>query len=67
VVFGLNARQALDEFADLNNQVIEKEGMNAQARTAKLTKHIDNLLNRHKIAPDLTLLHPALRAGACKL
>jgi hypothetical protein len=67
VVLGLNARQALVEFTELNDKLLEKGGVNAQARTAELKNHIDDLLNRHKIAPDLPLLDSAMRSGACKL
>lgn len=70
VVFGLNARQALDEFTDLNDKILEKGGMNAQGRTAELKTHIDNLLDRHNVAPNLRLLDSTVRSGgsgACKL
>ena len=67
VVFGLNAKQSLDEFTDLNDKILEKGGMNAQARTTELKNHIDDLLNRHKVASDLLLLDSTLYSGACKL
>ena len=67
VVFGLAADDALKEFSDFNDQVLEMRGLNAQARTKKLKEYIEDLLERRGFALETRLMDQNERAGDCKL
>jgi hypothetical protein len=57
VVFGLNAEQALDEFVELSVDILEKQEMDAAARTAALKIYINKLLDKYGIGIEARLLH----------
>ena len=67
VVFGLTAEQAFDEFIDLSVDVLDKNGLDAEARTAALSAYTQDLLEKHGFQKDVHLLDQNLRAKGCKL
>jgi hypothetical protein len=63
----MTAAQALDEFVELNVAILEKQGIDPQARTAALKTFIEKLLNKYGIERERRLLDPKERSKGCKL
>jgi len=66
-VFGLTAEEASKEFIDLTTNVLDVNGVEADARTAALGVHINDLLTRYGIEEDMHLMDPNDRSKGCKL
>jgi hypothetical protein len=67
VTLGLTAEQALDEFLEFSVNILEKQGVDAKARTMGLRLHIDKLLEKYGIGSDKRLMDPNDRSKGCKL
>jgi hypothetical protein len=67
VILGLTADQVLDEFIEFSVNILEKQGVDAEERTAELKVYIDKLLERYHINKDMRLLDPHDRSNSCKL
>jgi hypothetical protein len=67
VTFGLTAGQALDEFIELNVAILEKQGIDAPARTTALRTYIEKLLEKYGLKREMRLLNPNERSKGCKL
>jgi hypothetical protein len=67
VTFGLTELQALDEFIKLNAAILEKQGIDARARTAALRVYIERLLDKYGLKREMRLLDPNERSKGCKL
>jgi len=67
VTLGLTAEQALDEFLELSVNILEKQGVDANARTMELRLHIDRLLEKYSIKSGRLLTDPNARSEGCKL
>jgi len=63
----MTAEDTLEEFIELSASVLDKQGVDAQARTMVLKRYIDNLLEKHGISKDMHLLTLDDRTGGCKL
>jgi hypothetical protein len=63
----LNAEQVLDEFIELNVNVLEKRGIDAQARTAALKTYIEGLLERYGVEKERRLVDSGDHLNSCKL
>jgi hypothetical protein len=57
----------MDEFADLSVNILEKQGMEAPARTAALRVYIDTLLEGYKMERGLRLLDSNIRSKGSKM
>jgi hypothetical protein len=67
VTFGLTATQALEEFIELNVTILDKQGIDAVARTAALKTFIEKLLDKYGLERERRLLDPNERSKGCKL
>jgi hypothetical protein len=67
VTFGLTASQVLDEFVELNVAILEKQGIDAVARTTALKTYIERLLKKYGLKKEMRLLDPNERSKGCKL
>jgi hypothetical protein len=67
VLFGLSAEQALDEFIELSDSILEKQEMDAAARTATLRVYIDKLLEKYEIGKRTRLLETSVRSKGSKM
>jgi hypothetical protein len=67
VILGLTADQALDELVEFSVNILEKQGVDAEARTAELKVYIDTLLEKYHIEKDMRLQDPHDRSKVCKL
>ncbi|KIM27338.1 hypothetical protein M408DRAFT_24562, partial [Serendipita vermifera MAFF 305830] len=67
VVFGLTAEDALEEFTDLSVNILDKQDIDAETRTAALRKYVEDLLVKYEIDPNLRLLDVNDRSKGCKL
>jgi hypothetical protein len=67
VILGLTVDQALDEFIEFSVNILEKQGVDAEARTAELKVYIDKLLEKYHIEKDMRLLDSHDRSKGCKL
>jgi hypothetical protein len=63
----LTAVQALDEFIELNVAILEKQGIDALARTTALRTYIEELLDKYGLKREMRLLDPNERSKSCKL
>jgi hypothetical protein len=57
----------LNEFIELNINVLEKEGIDTPTRTAALKTHIGTLLEKYGIKEDMRLLNSPSGPKGCKL
>jgi hypothetical protein len=67
VIFGLSAEEALEKFIELSADVLEKRGIDAQARTAALKTYIERLFEEYVIDKERRLLDSGDRLNGCKL
>jgi hypothetical protein len=67
VVFRLNANQALDEFIELSGTILEKQEVDAPARTTALRVYIDKLLEKYEIRKETRLLDTNARSKGSKM
>jgi hypothetical protein len=67
VVLGLNAEQSLDEFIELSDSILEKQGMDAPARTAALRVYVDKLLEKYEIGKKTRLLETNICSKGSKM
>jgi hypothetical protein len=67
VIFGLNAEQALDEFIELSESILEKQEMDAPARTAALRVYIKELLEKHEIGKETRLQNTSICSKGSKM
>jgi hypothetical protein len=67
VIFRLSAEHALDEFIELSESILEKQEMDAPARTAALRVYIDKLLERHEIGKETRLQETNIRSKGSKM
>jgi hypothetical protein len=63
----LSAEQALDEFIELSESILEKQEMDAPARTAALRVYIDKLLEKHGIGKETRLQETNIRSKRSKM
>ncbi|KIM30831.1 hypothetical protein M408DRAFT_271216 [Serendipita vermifera MAFF 305830] len=63
----MTAEMAHEEFIELNANVLELTGVDAQKRTAILREHVEALLDRHKVEKDARLMDSFERSRGCKL
>jgi hypothetical protein len=63
----LTAVQVLDEFIELNVAILEKQGIDALARTIALKTYIEKLLDKYGLKAEMRLLDPNERFKHCKL
>jgi hypothetical protein len=67
VIFELNEEQLLDEFIELSVNVLEKQGIDAEARTAALKTYIEGLLEKYGIEKERRLVNSSDHLNGCKL
>jgi hypothetical protein len=67
VVFGLNAEQALDEFVELSDSILEKQEMDAPARTAALITYVNGLLQKYEMEKEARLLDTNVHSKSSKM
>jgi hypothetical protein len=67
VIFELNAEQVLDEFIELSVNVLEKRGIDAEARTTALKTYIEGLLEKYGIEKERRLVDSSGHNNDCKL
>ncbi|KIM30740.1 hypothetical protein M408DRAFT_65913, partial [Serendipita vermifera MAFF 305830] len=67
VLFGLKTEEALDEFIDMTANVLDKQGVDAETRTAALKRHIDGLLEKYRIDGNSHIIDHNDRPMGCKL
>jgi len=67
VTFGLTAAQALEDFAELTAAILEKQGIDALARTTTLKTHVEKLLDKYGLEREMRVLDPNERSKGCKL
>jgi len=67
VVFGLTATQVLDDFVELNVAILEKQGIDARARTTALKTYIEGLHDKYGLKREMRLLDLNERSKGCKL
>lgn len=67
VILGLSAEQALNEFIEFSANALEKQGIDAEARTTELKNHIDRVLEKHHINEGMRLMDANVRSKGCKL
>ncbi|KIM27345.1 hypothetical protein M408DRAFT_24574 [Serendipita vermifera MAFF 305830] len=67
VAFGLTAEDALEEFANLSVNILDKQDIDAETRTMFLQEYVEDLLLRHKIDHNLGPLDVNDRSKGCKL
>ena len=63
----MTVEDALDEFIRLSTDILDKPGVEAEARTIALRDYVDNLLDNHGISKETRLLDPNDRSKGCKL
>ncbi|KIM27311.1 hypothetical protein M408DRAFT_168883, partial [Serendipita vermifera MAFF 305830] len=67
VLFRLTAEEALEEFSNLNVNILDKQDIDAKTRTAALRGCVDCLLVKYKIDRTTRLLDVTNRSKGCKL
>jgi hypothetical protein len=63
----LSAEQALDEFIELSDSILEKQEMDAHARTTALRVYIDKLLQKYEIGKEIRLQEINIRSKGSKM
>jgi hypothetical protein len=67
VIFGLTAEESMDEFIELSVNILEKRGIDAEARTVALKIYIENLLEKYELEKERRLLDPNDHSKGCQL
>jgi hypothetical protein len=67
VVFGLSTEQTLDEFIELSVTILEKQEMDAPARTAALRVYVNRLLQKYEIGNNVRLMDTNVRSKGSKM
>lgn len=67
VVLGLKIEDSIEEFTNLSVNVLDKQGVDADTRTAILSEHVDGLLKKYQIDRTSRLLDLNERSKGCKL
>lgn len=67
VLLGLSADEALEELIELSVDILEKEEMDADARTTALKQHISRLIKRHNVMDNMNILESNALSGNCRL
>jgi hypothetical protein len=57
----------LDEFVELSVDILEKQEMDAPARTAALRVYVDKLLEKYEIGKETRLLEANVRSKGSKM
>jgi hypothetical protein len=63
----LSAEQALDEFIELSESILEKQEMDAPTRTAALRVYIEKLLQKYDIGKETRLQETNIRSKGSKM
>jgi hypothetical protein len=63
----MNIEQAMEEFIELSVNILERQGIDAQARTTALKAHIEKLLEKYAIERETRLLDSNEPSKGCKL
>jgi hypothetical protein len=63
----LSAEQALDEFIELSDSILEKQEMDAPSRTTALRAYIDKLLEKHGVGKETRLQDTSIRSKGSKM
>jgi hypothetical protein len=67
VVLKMTTKDALDEFSDFATEVFDNVDSDPRKQTGKLTRTIDGVLERHRIAKDAKLVTTNETVPTCKL
>jgi hypothetical protein len=67
VIFELSAEQALEKFIEFSTDILEKRGIDAQARTAALKTYIEELFEEYGVDKERRLVDSGDRLNSCKL
>ncbi|KIM32059.1 hypothetical protein M408DRAFT_20414 [Serendipita vermifera MAFF 305830] len=67
VVFGLTTEEASEEFANMSINILDKEDIDAETRTAALRGYVGDLLAKYKIYQSARLLDTNDHSKGCKL
>ena len=67
VVLKMTTEKVLEEFIDLSVKILDVKHIEAQARTALLKQHLIELLEKHGIKKEMSLLSSSRQSTGCKL
>jgi hypothetical protein len=66
-MLGLTVEQALEDFVELSQEVLELQGADAEARTTALQAYIAKLTKKRSIPESMRLMDHNDRSKGCKL